>query len=296
MENQPVVVGVDGSDAALDAVRWAAREATLRSTRLKILSCIDDDLITLSDYPVPDQYYNLLKDRAEKVLAEASSLALSVVLDAGSDVSIETKMLLCDPRMGLQRLSESAQLLVLGAYGETRRVSGLLGSVAAALSTHAGCAVAVVREQPAAVRETMPNTVVVGVDGSSCSQRAVDIAYEEASLRKSKLIAIHAWNFRKVRSVFKTDHAKLSWKEARTAEEAVLAETLAGHADKYPDLDVSQQVLNCDPVGALRDAADSACLLVVGSRGRSDFTAGMLGSTSRALLHSATCPILIARS
>ncbi|WP_020109147.1 universal stress protein [Nocardia sp. 348MFTsu5.1] len=295
MDSNPIVVGVDGSETALAAVRWAAREAILRGARLKILCCVDYDMITLSDYPIPEDYIHLLRERATKDLAEASAQALAVVVGAGSDIGIETKMLLCEPRAGLQTLSESAQLLVLGAHGATRRVSGLLGSVADALSTRASCPIAVVREQPEAILDARPNTVVVGIDGSPCSRQAVEVAYEEASIRNAKLIAIHAWHLRKVHSVFKTDHTKLAWEEARTAEEAVLAETLAGHREQYPDLEVSQQILNCDPVAALRDAAGNAGLLVVGSRGRRGFTAGLLGSTSRALLHSATCPVLIAR-
>ncbi|WP_437425694.1 universal stress protein [Williamsia muralis] len=295
MDKQPVVVGVDGSKEALDAVRWAAREAILRSSSLKMLCCVDDDLITLSDYPIPDRYFNLLRERAHKDLAEASSLALAEVLKAGADIAIDTKMLLCEPRVGLRRVSENAQLLVLGAHGETHSVPGLLGSVASAMSAHAECPVAIIPARSGAMPETLPNTVVVGVDGSAASRRAVQMAFEEADLRGAKLVAIHAWNFSKVHSVFATDHAKLSWTEARTAEEAVLAESLAGYREQYPDLEVSLQVFNSDPVGALRDAASNACLLVVGSRGRSDFTARLLGSTSRAVLHSATSPVLIAR-
>ncbi|ORM36802.1 hypothetical protein BFL43_06190 [Williamsia sp. 1135] len=141
----------------------------------------------------------------------------------------------------------------------------------------------------------MPNTVVVGVDGSRCSAQAVDVAFEEASLRNANLVAIHAWNFTKIQSVFRTETPRLSWKETRTAEQAVLAESLAGHSDRYPDVAVTQQVLNSDPVGALRDAGDNACLLVVGSHGRGGFAGRLLGSTSRALLHTVTCPVIVAR-
>lgn len=296
MENKPVVVGIDGSAAALDAVRWAAREAMLHATRLTIVCCVDDDILALSDYPWPDRYYEQLKEHAQKDLAEASAVAVSEILRADSDIAVDTKMLLCDARIGLQRFAATAELLVVGAYGETRRVSGLLGSVAEAVSTHSGCRVAVVGEQLDSVRETMPNTVVVGVDGSTCSEQAVDVAFEEASLRNADLVAIHAWNFTKIQSVFRTDTPTLSWKETRTAEEAVLSESLAGHSDRYPDVAVTQQVLNSDPVGALRDAGDNACLLVVGSHGRGGFTGRLLGSTSRALLHTVTCPVLVARS
>ncbi|WP_168186998.1 universal stress protein [Williamsia sp. 1138] len=296
MENKPVVVGIDGSAAALDAVRWAAHEAILHATRLTIVCCVDDDILALSDYPWPDRYYEQLKEHAQKDLAEASSVAVSEILAAGSDIAVDTRMLLCDARIGLQRFAATAQVLVVGAYGETRRASGLLGSVAEAVSTHAGCRVVVVREQLDSVRESMPNTVVVGVDGSRCSELAVESAFEEASLRNASLLAIHAWNFKKIQSVFSTDHRALSWKETRTAEEAVLSESLAGQSDRYPDVEVTQQVHNSDPVGALRDAGDNACLLVVGSHGRGGFTGRLLGSTSRALLHTVTCPILVVRA
>ncbi len=296
MENKPVVVGIDGSAASLDAARWAAHEAMLHATRLTIVSCVIDDVLALSDYPWPDRYYAQLEEHTRKNLAEASAVAVSEILRAGSDIAVDTKLLHCDARIGLQRFAATAQVLVVGAHGETRRVSGLLGSVAEAVSTHAGCRVAVVREQLDSVRESMPNTVIVGVDGSRCSEVAVTVAFEEASLRNANLVAIHAWNFKKIQTVFRTDPLTLSWEETRTAEEAVLAESLAGQSDLYPDVVVTQRVLNSDPVGTLRDAGDNACLLVVGSHGRSGFTGRLLGSTSRALLHTVTCPVLIARS
>ena len=295
MENNPIVVGVDGSAASYGAVRWAAHEAVIRSTRLLLLCCVDDDLITLSDYPIPDAYFDLLNERADKDLTEAKALAETEIAEAGADIAIDTKRLLCEPRLGLQRMSESAELLVMGAEGQTPRVPGLLGRVADALTSHAACPVVVVREHPGPVQDNTPNPVVVGVDGSRSGESAVRLAYEEASLRNAPLVAIHAWNFTRLRPVFKPDRAGLSWDDARTAEEAVLAESLAGYREKYPDLEVSQLVVDGEPVAALRDASAQAALLVLGSRGRGNFIARVLGSTSRVLLNTASCPVLIAR-
>ena len=295
MENKPIVVGVDGSAASYGAVRWAAREAAIRSTRLLLLCCVDDDLITLSDYPIPDAYFDLLNDRADKDLAEALALATTEADDAGTDIGIDKKRLLCEPRLGLQRMSEGADLLVVGAEGQTPRAPGVLGRVADALTSHAACPVVVVRDHPGPAREATPEAVVVGVDGSRSGELAVRLAYEEAALRNTRLVAVHAWNVTKLHPLFKGEHSGLSWDDAKTAEEAVLSEALAGYREKYPDVEVTTQVPASDPVGALRDASADAALLVVGSRGRSNFIARVLGSTSRALLNTASCPVLIAR-
>ncbi|GAF48614.1 hypothetical protein RW1_056_00420 [Rhodococcus wratislaviensis NBRC 100605] len=60
-------------------------------------------------------------------------------------------------------------------------------------------------------------------------------------------------------------------------------------------MNVRSVVVMDQPVRNLRDHAEHAQLLVVGSCGRGGFTSLLLGSTSRALMHSVTCPLLIVR-
>ncbi|WP_369410628.1 universal stress protein [Kribbella orskensis] len=71
----------------------------------------------------------------------------------------------------------------------------------------------------------------------------------------------------------------------------LLAESLAGRLDKYPDVTVHEQLVRGTAREVLTAAGRSAALLVVASRGRGAFRGLLLGSTSRALVHHPPCPV-----
>jgi nucleotide-binding universal stress UspA family protein len=73
----------------------------------------------------------------------------------------------------------------------------------------------------------------------------------------------------------------------------VLGERLASWQEKYPNVAVEQVVARDRPAHRLRGRR--ARLLVVGCRGRGGFTSMLLGSTSRALVHHAPCPLAVVR-
>ena len=70
---------------------------------------------------------------------------------------------------------------------------------------------------------------------------------------------------------------------------------LAELIEKYPDVQVKKVIARDRPVRALTNAAENAQLLVTGSHGRGGFKGMLLGSTSRALLQSAPCPMMVVR-
>ena len=78
-------------------------------------------------------------------------------------------------------------------------------------------------------------------------------------------------------------------------ERALLSESVAGRAEEFPDVTVRPLVVMDQPARNLREQAEHAQLVVVGSRGRGGFTSMLLGSTSRALAHSVTCPLIVVR-
>ena len=76
-------------------------------------------------------------------------------------------------------------------------------------------------------------------------------------------------------------------------QERALAESMAGWAEKYPDVEVSRRLVHEHPVRALAAAAKDARLLVVGCRGRGALRTMLLGSVSHGVLHLATCPVAV---
>lgn len=74
-------------------------------------------------------------------------------------------------------------------------------------------------------------------------------------------------------------------------QDVLLAESLGGWAEKYPDVAVSRHVVNEDPGRALTAASNNDRMLAVGGRGR--IRAMLLGSVSHGVLHLARCPVAV---
>jgi nucleotide-binding universal stress UspA family protein len=135
--------------------------------------------------------------------------------------------------------------------------------------------------------------IVVGVDGSAGSRKALEWAYAEAELRSATLEAVTVWQFPVTTTlpafgVMPTPD-DLS-QEARRSLLAILAEE--GIAADGP-VDVSTIVAEGTAAHALLDAAKDADLLVVGSRGHGGFTGLLLGSVSQQCAIHAACPVVI---
>ena len=135
-------------------------------------------------------------------------------------------------------------------------------------------------------------TVVVGVDGSPVSERALAFAFDEAALRGAPLVAVHTWLDLVADPVvgLLTD-----WAAVEAEEQVVLGERLAGWARKHPDVPVRRVVRRDGPTHALLTEAEGAQLVVVGSRGRGGFAGLLLGSVSHAVLHRSPCPVAVVR-
>jgi nucleotide-binding universal stress UspA family protein len=135
--------------------------------------------------------------------------------------------------------------------------------------------------------------VVIGAAGSVEGAAAVETAFEEASLRGVPLTAVHTWQGPAVREP--GDMLPLVYDvQAIEQEEArLLAEALAGHRDRYPDVPVRERLLRGKTRPALIGLSRHAELLVVGARGRGGLAGLLLGSVSQAVLHHAECPVLV---
>ncbi|MBF6208273.1 universal stress protein [Nocardia sputi] len=280
--NSPVLVGVDGSDSALAAVRFAATAAARRHAPLHIIESI----------PVPADFgpgvaleqidYDSYRRQAKAALMAARDAAATAAGPIG-ELEISTELAEAPPIPVLRDRSKSARLLVVGTHGLGAFSRSILGSVSTALARHAACPVAVVPIDA----ERADGPVVVGVDGSACGARAVEIAFYEADHRGAEVVAVHTWSefFRYA-----------SRAEMQSEGEEALAESLAGFGEQYPQVRVRRVVVEDRPARRLLAEGANAQLIVVGSHGRGGFAGMTLGSVSQAVLHGATVPVIIARS
>ncbi|WP_040815922.1 universal stress protein [Nocardia concava] len=286
--NPPIIVAVDGSAVSYQAVAWAALDAARHGCRLRIVTSVCAPV-----GPPPTAVLNAeeiawLELEGERIVGEATRIASETLTGEGIETSSEV---ITEPIIAyLIAQSRHARLVVLGSRGMGALRRGLLGSVTSAVTHHAHCPVAVIHSTAAADPVAARQPVLVGVDGTENSLRALELAFEEASLRKTGLTALHAW----------TDTSgpympMSGWETLEEQERATFGEEMAGFAERYPDVPVRRILVKDRPVRSLLDESEHAQLLVVGSHGRGGFTGMLLGSTSNALLHSVDCPIVIVR-
>lgn len=290
LENSPVVVGVDGSESSLAAVRWAARDAAHRHTSLRLVHALGLPSLYVGAWPPSSELRAMLAERGDEMLAAAKDVATSI-----ADIEVEVVMDNDDPAPVLIEKSRTARLLVLGGSGHGGFMAGLaLGSTAVKVASHAHSAVVVVRGENAD-RRPERDAVVVGIDGSPLSESALSFAFEEASLRGAPLLAAHTWFDTDAAEMLAPDRFAVEWGTAQEVAERLLAERLAGWGEKYPDVTVERVITRGRPHQELIKLSERAQLVVVGSRGRGGFAGLLLGSHSQALIHAARCPVMVVR-
>jgi nucleotide-binding universal stress UspA family protein len=282
-DDTAIIVGVDGSPQAQDALDWAAAEASMMRRPLRIVHGFIWPLIggvPLGPSPVgpPD---GGLQAEAERVLADAETQARQ----RAPDIKVTTELVIGAAEHALLEQSREAELVVVGNRGMGGFTGLLVGSVGVALAAHAPCPVVVVHPQP--VDQPSGRRVVVGIDGSDLSAPAVDFAFQEAALRGVGLTALHAWS--PSASVFPEVVVELQQRHH-------LLETLETHRDRFPEVDVEVKLVDGHAGRAMVEESGDAALVVVGSRGRGGFQGLLLGSVSQAVLQHAACPVAVVRS
>ncbi|MBP2368147.1 universal stress protein [Pseudonocardia parietis] len=285
MTTRPVAAGVDGSERSLVAARWAAQRARDLDVTLRLVAATGLPEADAMGLPPLGNEGHVRRARAAAAAAlETATIEAREVLVAGR---IDATVADATPVQALRDASGNAQLLAVGHRGRGGFAELLAGSVAVTVSATARCPVVVLRGE-----QTAGGPVVVGVDGSERSEAALGAAFAEAELRGAPLVALHAW----ADDVVDPYVRLLSYQEEhRREEQRLLDGALAAWIEKFPDVPVRRELVHERPVAALVAASAGAALVVVGSRGRGGLTGLLLGSVSRALLHHARCPVLVAR-
>lgn len=293
-----VVAGFDGSTESQAAVWWAAREAASRKQPLHVVHAFPVLLEELTRLRLPDQAleFEPLRSAAEHEI----EAVVAECKEALPFLEVSTDVRMGHPAAVLADATTDAALLVLGPPGLSRARRVLLGSTSAELVRKAHVPVVMVRGERERERVSRDpahfERIVVGVDGSECSIRAIGFAYDFASRHDVELVAVLAWNQLPTDALPADSGWKRDWAEITEACQRELAESLAGWNDRYPDVTVRREVTTTQlPAEALFSAAEEADLLVVGTHGRGAVSAALLGSVSHSVVHYAPCPVAVVR-
>ncbi len=136
--------------------------------------------------------------------------------------------------------------------------------------------------------------IVVGVDGSPSSIKALEWAFGQAVLTGGTIDAVCAWHYPSSFGVTAPDATDYRALAEETLTKAITAARNAD-PDGYAAVPIHPIVVKAPPARALLDQAQHASLLVVGFRGHGGLTEALLGSVTQHLAHHAPCALVIIR-
>jgi nucleotide-binding universal stress UspA family protein len=279
-----IVVGIDGSPSSREALIWAAEQALAEHRPVTLAAAVG---VATAVWPggstaLPLEYREALQAEARAAVADARAELKS----HAPELEVHRVIELADPRSLLLELSESASMIVVGSRGRGPVRSLLLGSVGVALTRHAACPVVVHRPTR---RGIVRNGIVVGADATADSLPVLEFAYRQASVRDLPLQVLHC--FWDALAAADADHPAggLEYEE----EKAMLAESLAGLGEKYPDVRVHTELAHGGPARALVTAGERMDLVVVGGHPVPLAQRIMFDSVPVAVVEHAMCPVAV---
>ena len=291
MVTGPIIVGTDGSAQSLQAVEWAAREAVLRDSALRIIAVPALPPLMSRHQPegTPEAVADVVMGSYERALATAAGRAAE--LEPG--LTAEAQLQSGPPAETLTEAAAGGSMLVVGSRGAGSFSALLLGSVSRYVATHASGPVVVVREETMAVcRE-----IAVGIGDPGQPTSALRFAFAEASLRKAGLLILHAWHWPvpgsgPMGTLTATERAAVHASQMSSDTAIRLSELVASLQDSYPEVQVSSDVVHGHPARMLAEASARADLVVIGRRATGASESGTR-SVVHALLSHAHGPVAV---
>jgi nucleotide-binding universal stress UspA family protein len=180
-----VVVGVDGSDAAINAAKWAIAEAVSRDVPLRVVHAIPE---RRPDGPATD-------DSLDIEYGETALRAACAALHAMDEqVKIETDIVHGSPERVLIDESRGAAMVCIGSIGIGQVARRVLGSTADVVAQQAHCPVAVIRTDRRA-GESPSGWIAVVVNDSPDNDAVLEYGFREARLREASILAMGVWRW-----------------------------------------------------------------------------------------------------
>src|ERR1700689_3783161 len=267
----PIVIGIDGSQAAIRAAEWAVDEAVSRKVPLRLV-----EVIPQQAEPAP--FASVGNVRMEREYAEiALGIASAAVTASGQLVKVETVVLRGDPATALIAEARDAEMVCVGSTGIGRFARALLGSTVAELAEAASSPVAIIRTQQ---RRPKPDSalIVVAVNDSPGNDDVVEQAIREAQLRHAPILALGVW---------RQDLGEMPYGE--------LARRVQFWERHYPSVQFHTRATRTG-IADLLDVSDSRIQLAVIGSTDIDQVASLIGQHRHPILGHAECSVLIVRS
>ncbi|UMB70883.1 universal stress protein [Mycobacterium paraterrae] len=265
-----IVVGIDGSEAAIRAAEWAVDEAVERDIPLRLVHAIPSQI-----EPAPFSAVGNV-DMEVEYAETALRLACAAVTATGKTVKVDTEVVRGDPAPILIAESVDAAMICIGSTGIGRLARALLGSTATDVAENAHCPVAIVRSHEGHATRLSP-LIVAAIDESDDSDAVVEMAIKEARLRTAPVLAVEVLRGETSRMPNSDwEHRVQCWNESHPDVDVYCAATRDGIADF---LGVTNRTI---------------ALAVIGSSD-ADQVANLIGPHDHSMIGHAECSVLIVR-
>jgi nucleotide-binding universal stress UspA family protein len=282
-----IVVGTDGSGHALRAVEWAAREAAAREASLRIVS-------VPWAWPVstpPGSFSFAVSQGASDADRATASAAVAAAADLAAELfprlRVDAEVIPGYPVQVLLSCAAEASMLVVGSRGAGGFAAMMLGSVSRCIATNSPCPSVVVKGEPVPAR----GEVVVGVREPEHAAAALRFGFEEAALRHSRLLVVHAWGSPGL--LEHTLQGGVDLDEVAAIATERMQKLLDGWASEYPAVELRTEIVHDHPGRVLSAASGRADLVVLGRHHIPRSDAPAIGSALHTVLDHAPGPVAI---
>ena len=287
---QPVLAAIDGSPQSIHAAQWAADEAARRGVPLRLLHAGP----WLTAQRAIDSQHGDDQGTALSLLAHTQA----EVHHRHPELPVETGLVQGQVTDALVSVAGDGQLLVLGSRGLGGFAGLLVGSVSLAVAARAQVPVVVVRPMTDTHAEGQrEQEIVVGVDAGLAAQSPLDavleFAFAEAALRGARIRAVHGWDVPPAWPSMGVTVPMIPSEDLQSAEAAQLTKVLLPWREKFPAIEVVEQVRIGGGAAPLVYASARAELVVIGRRLRPHAAGMRLGSVAHAVIHHAQAPTVV---
>ena len=264
-----VVVGVDGSQAAIRAARWAVDEVAGTDIPLRLL------YVTKADPNASPLEARAALMAAEEVVYDA----YNAVVEMGKPLKVETEVLHGHPVPALIAASRSTSMLCVGDTGAAQHPDAWLGSTAKELAQLGHCSVAIVRGERDGSATTCGDWIVALVDESSDGIDVLQMSMHEARHRCAPLRALTA--------------APLQSGDIRTDQGPASTDFhLKRCIDNYPEVQIDVVGLEGSFLDYLAEHAPSIQLVMIGAARTGDVQQ-LLGGAGVVTLRNSDFSLLV---
>lgn len=310
-----IVVGVDGSDESFAALKWALREAALTGQTINAVFGWTQSWDMGSEPDSEEAWAQMRHDIATQLRQWVDKASEGIDFDPEH---LKLTSVKASGTSALLQIGKDSQQIVVGRRSLGRVARWFMGSLSASLAEEAEVPVTVVRiagSEDETVTDDIANAltpveekvhyvpsegvveesrrpIVVGVDGSETSKRALKFAMHEAQVHDSPLHVLFCWQLRDLGHIegYENSVAPIEVGQRRAEEllDGLMSDTVVPEG-----LAVQTHAFHIPASKGLIAASRYASHLVVGSRGLSGLDAHFLGSVSRQIVNFAESTVTV---